>query len=59
MKLEAGMTKQGVRNLSDLGPKKKKLAAGDGGGAERDGRTIEAPQPLPETPVVATKVTVG
>jgi hypothetical protein len=57
MKLVPGMTKQGVRNLSDFGPKKKKLKVDGSLAAEPAGPATAAPQVVPEAPIVATVVT--
>jgi hypothetical protein len=51
------MTKQGVRNLGNLGPKKKRPDAPVGGAPARDGTATPAAQPLPQAPVVATETT--
>jgi hypothetical protein len=54
-----GMTKQGVRNLNNLGPRKKKVEAVEPERSEADdqAQAIPAPaQPLPEAPAVAQQV---
>ena len=53
MGLEAGMTKQGVRDLNSLGPRKTKPGAGDAQRGEGGGEPAREPQqPVAETPAV-------
>jgi len=54
MDLEPGMTKQGVRDLNSLGPKKKRPTPVDAPRAEGGGEPARAPeQPVAEAATVA------
>jgi hypothetical protein len=55
MDLEPGMTKQGVRDLNSLGPRKKKPNAADGQRGEGGGEPARVPeQPVAEAAAVAS-----